>query len=56
MTNHIPDIFDLNDWILETRPEIFRATCYLHASIQYKTWLKVWRDAREPNVSLVWTA
>ena len=46
-----PDIFDLNDWVLTLHPEVYEATKYLHAPIQYKAWLEIWEQAGRPDIS-----
>lgn len=44
----VPDICDLNDWIMEHEPELFATTKYLQPSSAYDIWLPVWEAAGSP--------
>jgi len=45
----MPDIADLNDWIIQHHPQVFEATKYLQPSVAYDAWLVIWQDAGSPT-------
>lgn len=47
----VPDCFDLNDWVLLTRPEVYRAVRYLSPTAQYAAHLAVWEAYRDREVA-----
>ena len=51
MTQYIPDSFDLNDWLVMHKPEVYRAIKYLAPTKQYECTLKIWQQAGCPDIS-----
>jgi hypothetical protein len=50
----IPDYFDLNDWLVMKRPQIFDAIKYLPMTPFMEQAVKAWTEAGKPDVSKVW--
>lgn len=45
-----PSIFELEDWIVESRPALYEATRYLHIDVQYDCWLGEYRRAFKKTI------
>lgn len=46
----LPDIFDLNDWLLTVHPDVHQAMRLLHASTFYDSVLEIWKKEGSPDI------
>lgn len=47
-----PDIFDLNDWLVQDHPETYEAIKYLQGETFYKLALIFWKEKGKPEIWL----
>ena len=47
---YTPDMFDLNDWLMEYDRKLFDALHYLDPSTQYDCYIIAWEKAGKPPI------
>ena len=44
----VPDIFELDEWMLENHPDVLKALHYCAVGTQYDSYYELWEKAGKP--------